>query len=150
MLKVWFLKGHKEFSHCYSISCISAFWISCTTDDQQMELFVCLIVWILIIVKLQFWMKMTVECVPSYFQGFLKLLSHSTCLRGVPFTTGSQVSQLGHELLHLLTFTHQLLPVRAWQCIGQPAALCHQPTDGCLAWIHTDKYMKAHKKTKFC
>lgn len=87
-----------------------------------------------ITVKLQVWMRMRErEYEPSYFQSLLELLSHSTCLRGVPFTAGGQVSQLGHELLHLLTLTQHLLPVWAWQSVGQPAALCHQPADSSLA-----------------
>lgn len=69
----------------------------------------------------------------SYFESFLELLSNSACLRRIPFTAGSQVSQLGHELLHLLTLTQHLLPVGPRQSIGQPAALRHQPADGCLA-----------------
>ena len=69
----------------------------------------------------------------SYFQSFLELVSYSTCLGGVPFSPGRQLGQLGHKLLHLLTLTQQLLSVGAGQGVAQPAALGHQPPDGCLA-----------------
>lgn len=78
------------------------------------------------------------KCELSYFQSVLELLSHGTRLWGVPFATGSQVSQLGHELLHLLTLTEHLLPVGARQRICQPAALCNHAADGCLTY--TNKY----------
>ena len=100
--------------------------------DQQRALFIYMCESWPMKVNLQIWM--IVKCVQSYFQGLLELLSHSTCLRGVPFAAGGQISQLGHELLHLLTLTLQLLFVWASQSVGQPAALCHQATDGCLAW----------------
>lgn len=76
------------------------------------------------------------KCEQSYFQSVLKLLSHGTRLWGVPFTTGCQVSQLGHKLLHLLTLTQHLLPVGARQRISQPSALCDHPSDGCLTYTH--------------
>lgn len=87
------------------------------------------------------------KCELSYFQSVLELLSHGTRLWGVPFATGSQVSQLGHKLLHLLTLTKHLLPVGAWQRIRQPAALCNHPTDGCLTYTHTN-IMTSKKSVK--
>lgn len=89
---------------------------------------------------------MTANVSRSYFQSVLKLLSHGTRLWGVPFATGSQVSQMGHKLLHLLTLTQHLLPVGARQGIGQPAALCDHPADGCLTYTSQKKKIEFMNK----
>lgn len=88
-------------------------------------------------------MKSNVEW-ESYFESFLELLGNSARLGRIPLPTGSQVRQLGHELLHLLALTQHLLPVGAGQCVGQPATLCHQPSDGSLAWTHMNHIHFSH------
>ncbi|KAL0617831.1 hypothetical protein AAY473_014699 [Plecturocebus cupreus] len=66
--------------------------------------------------------------------GVLELRCKCSRLRTLPFPSGSQVSQLGCQLVHSVTLGEKILPIRPHHDISQTMPFGHKPPDGSLTW----------------